>query len=180
MENPSRPSRSPRPHPALTSLLLGLIACDEGASPAPSPSDTRCGSGALTLALGIDRPFAPHEGPFAIEAGLQGGYHFDVSIRSQGALDPDHVDVELTLLQDGIARARHLTADWLLTIDGNGPWCDYTKARLVLVGEDGGLLPRERLSEVVAGPLVLEVKLDSPAGSGEATLPIELELTPGI
>lgn len=145
MENPSRPSRSPRPHPALTSLLLGLIACDEGASPAPSPGDTRCGSGALTLAL-----------------------------------DPDHVDIELTLLQDGIARARHLTADWLLTIDGRGPWCDYTKARLVLVGEDGGLLPRERLSEVVAGPLVLEVKLDSPAGSGEATLPIELELTPGI
>lgn len=162
-------------------LALALAACDDDGGPALPPGETPCGEGPLTFALGTEDPFQPSpDAHFQVVAGLQGGYHFDLSVRTQGALDPDHTDIELVLWQGQEARARHLTADWLLSIDRSGPWCDYPRARLVLVDEAGGLMPRERLAEVVAGPLTLQVKLTSPLGGGEATLPITLALSPGI
>lgn len=154
--------------------LLGLIALAVGCvQDRPDPRDagpdegeaTPCGSGPIDVSLGVDSPFeARPEHRFAVDQGLQGGYHIDISLRSQGALDPDHVDIQLDLLDGETRIARHLTTDWLLHIDPDGPWCDYPRARLVLVDGEGGLLPPERVDALVGADLDLRVVLRTPLG----------------
>ncbi|MEZ4465956.1 MAG: zinc ribbon domain-containing protein [bacterium] len=114
------------PRPRIDGLFLALAAalagCDEHLHPA---GDTACGSGALEVALGIGNPYtAVPDGRFQVEAGLQGGFHFEVSVRVAGALDADHVDVDLALRDGEAVRARHVTADWLLHVDPSGPACE--------------------------------------------------------
>jgi len=157
-------------------LAVALGGCNDEGTATP-PRETTCGSGALTASAGTGNPFealAPLVYP--IQVGLQGGFHIDVSIRAQGALDPDHTDIELVLRQGEVARARHITADWLLYVDPAGPWCDYPLARLVLVDENNSLLPRERLPEVADTPLALDITLASPLGGGTVTQMVTLRL----
>lgn len=111
---------------------------------------------------------------FAIDQGRQGGHHFDISVRMQGALDPDHADVELLLFDAETRLARHYTEDWLLHIDDEGPWCDYPRARLVLLDPEGGLLPVEQVEALIGRPLRLEVHFATPRGDADDTF----EITP--
>jgi len=103
---------------------------------------------------------------------LQGGFHLDISLRSEGSLDPDHVDIQLDLVDGETRIARHLTTDWLLHIVPDGPYCDYPRARLVLVDGEGGLLPPERVEALVGRTLDLAVFLRSPLGDVDAAFEI--------
>lgn len=164
---------------ALGLLTLVTVGCIGG--PDDDPVDggaeageaTPCGRGPIALSLGVGNPFEARPGhDFVIEQGLQGGFHIDVSLRSQGALDPDHVDIQLDLLDGDTRIARHLTTDWLLYIEPEGPWCDYPQARLVLTDGEGGLLPTEQVEALVGRELQLDVYLRSPLGDGEARFDI--------
>ena len=70
--------------------------------------------------------------------------------------------------------ARHLTTDWLLHIDPDGPWCDYPQARMVLVDTEGGLLPPEQVDALVGRALELQVHLRTPIGSADASFTISV------
>ena len=176
---PAAPRRTRAPRRTERLLLAGLLAlasaCDDAAD--PPAGDTPCGSGPLAVAVGTGNPYtAVPDGRFQVEAGLQGGFHFEVSLRLAGAIDADHADIDLTLREGDVVRARHVTADWLLHVDAAGPACEYPRARLVLVDEAGDLFPRERLADLADVPLSLDVRLDSPLGGGTATVPVVLAL----
>jgi len=131
--------------------------------------ETPCGSGALDINLGVDNPFMPMpEHRFPIDQGLQGGFHIDISLRTHGTIDPDHVDIQLDLFDGETRIARHMTTDWLLHVDPQGPWCDYPRARLVLLDGEGGLLPPERVDGLVGRTLRFEAHLRSPLGGADA------------
>lgn len=169
---------------------LGVIVCvglggvavgcvEEHADPVDAGVEaggpTRCGSGEAEVQLGVEHPFvAVPEHRFPIDQGRQGGHHFDISVRLQGALDPDHADVELLLFDGETRLARHYTADWLLHIDEAGPWCDYPRARLVLLDTEGGLLPVEQVEGLIERSLRLEVSFVTPRGDANGTF----EITP--
>ncbi len=165
---------------AALTLALAAGACIED-GPGEQPDDagpeagegTPCGRGPISLSLGVGNPFEARPAhDFVIEQGLQGGFHIDVSLRGQGALDPDHVDIQIDLLDGETRIARHLTTDWLLHIDRAGPWCDYPRARLVLTDGEGGLLPAERVEALVGRTLELAVYLRSPLGDGDGRFDI--------
>lgn len=170
MSPPRRPSA---PRAALVAALAAALVtagCDDDTS---DPGDatpeagapTPCGTGSATLQLGVDHPFVPTpDHRFPIDQGRQGGYHFDISIRATGALDPDHTDVELALFDGDTRIAHHFTADWLLHIDPSGPWCDYPRARLVLLDADDGLLTADRVADLIGRSLRLDVNLRTPRG----------------
>lgn len=164
---------------ALAALVgLAAWACDDGGDPAPGPADagpSPCGEGPPRLTLGegdVFLPLDPLELP--LEAGFQGGFHVTVSIRAEGPLNPDDVDVDLALFKDDWRVAHHVTLGWLLHIRDDGAYCEYPRARLVLQDEEGGLLAFERLSEVVDTPLRLTVSLRSDRGDLEDTFTITL------
>ncbi|MEZ4436498.1 MAG: hypothetical protein R3F65_29205 [bacterium] len=177
-------TRRARPAPALlaallAALLLGLAlsGCDDDRPRADvdAGDPTRCGVGPATITLGVDHPFVPTpDHRFPIDQGRQGGHHLDISIRATGALDPDHTDVELGLYDGAIRLARHVTVDWLLYIAPDGAGCDYPRARLVLLDEEGGLLPPDRVAALVGRPLRLDVHLRSPLGDADG----EFTVTP--
>ena len=130
-------------------------------------ADQRCGAGRATLELGTGRPFEPNpEQRYQVEAGTQGGFHVEVSLRIRGAVDPDHADIELKLSQRDHALGQHVNQDWLLTIEPDG--CHYPTARVVLLDEEGGLLPEERLPEVTGVPLRLAAGVETPDGGARA------------
>lgn len=173
------PPRRARSAPALLAALLGLAlpGCDDDRPrvDVDAGDPTRCGVGPATIALGVDHPFTPTpDHRFPIDQGRQGGYHLDISIRATGALDPDHTDVELGLYDGDTRLARHLTVDWLLYIAADGAGCDYPRARLVLLDEEGGLLPPDRVAALVGRPLRLDVHLRSPRGDADG----EFTITP--
>lgn len=155
---------------AVLAAALVIAGCnDDTSDPADAAPEagapTPCGSGAATLQLGVDHPFVPTpDHRFPIDQGRQGGYHLDISLRATGALDPDHTDVELALFDGATRVAHHFTADWLLHIDPSGPWCDYPRARLVLLDPDDGLLTADRAAELVGRALHLDVSLRTPRG----------------
>lgn len=163
---------------ALGALLLA--GCDRGGG-APDggdagPATTPCGQGDASVEVGTGHPFQPLSEPrIAIERGNQGGFHIDVSIRVRGALDPDVADVDLRLLDGPRQLARHYNTETLLDIDADGPHCDYDNARLVLVDEEGGLLPESALADYTGRPLTLDVKITSPAGDALARRPLTLD-----
>ena len=78
------------------------MACDDDPSPPPAApdggADTPCGRGPAQVSLGVGQPYQPNpDQVFQTERGLQGGVHVDVSLRVQGSLDPDSVDVQIRL-----------------------------------------------------------------------------------
>lgn len=154
---------------------MTLGACDDG-DPAPPPGDTPCGSDPATLIVGDASPFeANPDQRYLLEAGRQGGFHTHVSLRAQGALDPDLVDIEISLADEGRVIARHVTTEWLLTIDGRGPFCDYNRARLILIDEEGGLFSRDAAVALAGKPLTLTARLTSPEGDAETIETITLD-----
>jgi hypothetical protein len=164
---------------ALLAALVGLAAwaCDDDGD-ASGPADagpSPCGEGPPRLTLGEGEVFAPLDPlELPLEAGFQGGFHVTVSIRADGPLDPDDVDVDLALFKDDWRVAHHVTLGWLLHIRDDGAYCEYPRARLVLQDEEGGLLAFERLTEVVDTPLRLAVSLRSDRGDLEDTFTITL------
>lgn len=169
---------NPRSIASAALALAALTGCDaEQADPVDAAVDaggpTRCGSGEATIALGVEFPFsAVPDHMFAIDMGRQGGHHFDISLRMQGAIDPDHADVEMLLFDGETRLARHYTADWLLHIDAAGPWCDYPRARLVLLDAEGGLLPAAQVEALVGRTLRLEVTVTTPREDATGTFEI--------
>lgn len=126
--------------------------------------------------MGDENPFVANPDQiYLLEEGRQGGFHTHVSLRAQGALDPDLVDVTITLKDGDTVIARHVTAEWLLHIDVRGPWCDYPTARLILVDEAGGLFTREDALAVTKRPLTLEARFETPEGDAEVVQTIELD-----
>jgi hypothetical protein len=159
---------------ALSGLLLA--GCDDGDPPLPPPGDTPCGSDTATLVVGDESPFVANpDQRYLLEAGRQGGFHTHLSLRAQGALDPDLVDIEITLADEGRVVARHVTTEWLLSIDRTGPFCDYNRARLILVDEEGGLFSRDAAIELAGRPLTLTAQLTSPEGDAETIETITLD-----
>ena len=150
--------------------LFILSGCDD----APTSTASLCGPGEPRLEVGIDDPFvtASADG-FSIDEGLQGGYHVDVSVRVRGLVDPDDVDISMSLRVDGDLVARHRTDNWLLKIYDDGPHCEYPRARLVLSHRDGSLFELERVMTLVGKAGQLEVSLQSPQGSGEGQFTID-------
>lgn len=150
---------------ALALVLGAASGCDDG--PDPSGADqgapgTACGAGDGRATIGRGDPFEPAPDlRFPIEQGLQGGHHLDVSVRFVGAIDPDHVDLELDLFDGPRHISRHLAQDWLLYLVDGVDACDYPRARLVLLDEEGGLLPPPHVDGLVGRPLRLEVRLRS-------------------
>lgn len=166
----------------LLGLLCSANSCEEAPLPGYEPrpeTPTACGGGAATVALGLGDPFSPNPAlVFEVEAGLQGGRHVDISLRLTGAFDPDAADVELTLLQGEQVLAVHATYDWLLLLPEEGalePYCDYPRARLVLVDGAGGLLSPELLPPLLGVPLRLEVALTSALGDARQTFEVRLQ-----
>lgn len=156
--------------------LAALLGCDSEAPVAPPPGDTACGSGQAVLMVGDENPFVSNPSQsYLLEEGRQGGFHTQVSLRAQGALDPDLVDVTIVLKDGETVIAQHVTAEWLLHIDTSGPWCDYLAARLILVDEEGGLFDREAALAVSKRPLTLEARFDTPGGDAEVVSTIELD-----
>ena len=128
------------------------------------------------MELGVDRPFESNPSArFPVELGLQGGAHIDVSLRLMGTLDPDQADIELHLRDADWLLAEHRTFDWLLDIQPGG-WCEYAKARLVFLDEEGGLFPPERLAEVVERPMTLSAQVRTPLGVATSEQTVELVL----
>ncbi len=153
-------------------VVLGLTGCDD-APPAPPPRpdagpDGPCGPGEPSVEAGLDRPFVANpDRVYRIGAGLQGGHHIDVSLRVRGQVDADHADIELRLfdqLEGGHLLGSHLNDDVLLTLNPEG-WCEYPIARMVLIDEEGGLLPRERVLELPGRQVRLEVGVRSDPGT---------------
>ena len=142
--------------------LFTLPACEAGSETKPSP----CGSGSAVVSIGVDDPLqvAPAAG-FSIDEGLQGGYHVDVSLKIQGVVDPDQVDITLGLWQDETLIARHRTDDWLLKIYPMTEHCEYPRARLVLSQRDGTLFELERVTSLLGQTVRLEVSVESSLGS---------------
>lgn len=173
-----QPPRRSRAQVVALALACALGGCDDETPPAPDATPdsggvTPCGVGAATVELGVGFPFEPvPDLRFAIDQGRQGGHHFDISVRSQGALDPDHADVELVLRDGDTQLARHFTADWLLHIGADGEGCDYPQARLVLVDAEGGLLTASAAQALVGRPLDLEVHLRTPRGDADGRFTI--------
>ena len=125
------------------------------------------------LEIGTNDPFEPRpEGRFVIEQGFQGGHHVDVSVRVTGDMDPAHTDIELVLEHDDRLLGQHVVADWLLHPDSEGRFCDYPRARLVFVDDEGGLLPAEAMPELVEKNMQLRVRLASIPGTAEQTFPV--------
>ncbi|MGK0361178.1 MAG: hypothetical protein ACI9U2_003496, partial [Bradymonadia bacterium] len=83
-------------------LAMSLLGgCDDASDTPLEPGQTACGSGPAQLQVGGGDPFtASPLTRYAIEAGRQGGFHTHVSLRVQGALDADLVDIEVQL-RDG-------------------------------------------------------------------------------
>ena len=121
-----------------------------------------CGSGPPILEIGVDDPFqARPDGNYVIEQGFQGGHHIDVSVRLTGEMDPAHTDIEL-LLQDGDRElGRHVVADWILHPDAEARFCEYPRARIVFLDEEGALLSAERIPELLGRIAQLEVRLSA-------------------
>ena len=160
-------------------LAMGaaLVACDDDPDEIRDAAvpDHPCGVGAPRLELGVDRPFVENpEQRYRIHEGNQGGFHIEVSLRVRGEVDPDQADVELRLTKGDRLLAAHVNQDWLLTIEPDG--CEYPLARMVLLDEEGGLLPEERLAEIAGIDLRLAGGVNTPAGNARAIHAATLEL----
>lgn len=167
--------------------MLGLLSsansCEEAPLPGyeePSTDPTPCGAGLPTVAVGVGDPFtAISPLRFEVDAGLQGGRHVDVSVRLMGTFDPDAADVSLTLWQGERALAQHATFEWLLLLppanNPGTPYCDYPRARMVLVTPEGGLLNPADLPPLLDVPLRLEVELSSALGSVHQDFEVRLQ-----
>ena len=163
---------------ALVALAL-LSGCDTTTTPAAPPPTTPCGQGPIALSLGAGRPFRPEPaagGALQVEYGLQGGYHTDITLRLTGALDPDLVDVELTLIP--LARnphhiyGAHSTTGWYLLYpsDAEPPGCYFYSARVFLFTAPG-VPPREEEAATLDGqPAALTLTLRHRDGVFSQTL----------
>ena len=153
-----------------------LAGCDDASDSNPLPEGTTaCGSGAAQLQVGDGDPFMPNPGQqYVIEAGRQGGFHTHVSLRAQGALDADLVDIELELRDGDRVIARHVTTEWYLIVNREGPSCDYLQARLILA-TDGTLLELEDAQDLDARPLMLTARMTSSKGIAETEQTILLD-----
>jgi hypothetical protein len=118
------------------------------------------------LTIGAGDPFQPRpNNEFVIEQGFQGGHHVDISLRVRGEMDPLHTDIELILERNGEELARHVVADWLLHADPNGEFCDYPRARLVFVDQEGGLVSPEGIPGLLNINMLLTASLRSIPGA---------------
>ena len=84
-------------------LLTCLTACDS----TTRSSENLCGPEPTTLTIGVDDPLVEiPDQRYKIDEGNQGGYHIDVSVRVVGRIDPDDVNILMTLM-DTDTQGRH-------------------------------------------------------------------------
>ena len=134
-----------------------------------------CGSGAITLEIGVGDPFIPTESmAFTVDQGNQGGYHVDVSLKIRGDIDPDNVDVDISILYEDLRLARHRTNGWLLKIFPDAPHCEFARARVVFTDLEGDLLELEEVEAMIGREVTLAVDVDSPLGGASERFPIQL------
>jgi len=156
--------------------VIGSAGCSSGPAaspPKPGPKSTACGAGPAVLELGLDNPFTPNPSlRYPIIHGPQGGHHIEVSLRVTGGLDPDHVDLDLSLWVAGRETAAHRRDDRLFTISSAG--CGYDRARMILVDEQNQPLDPDRFGELTAAPVRLKVKLTTPAEDVDQEVEITL------
>lgn len=149
--------------------LLALGGCGDASDPGPAADasvpvdaatlDHLCSEAEPSLTPGQGHPFEPAGDPptYPIQTGGQGAFHIEISLRADGRIDPDHADLRVKLtrgewvLSEG--GGKNLLLSWL------GGVCSYDKLRLVLLSEDGGVLPQDRLGELVAAPARLEAEM---------------------
>lgn len=133
---------------------ISLYGCDKRApSRSTSEISSQCGASLsedpVSIQYGLGRPFVPLEEsgqlqnplPLMMEYGLQGGHHVDLSLRFNGSLDPDLVDISIrlsligTLAEDyyGI----HNTQEWYLLFptEQEPDGCYFHRARIFLFDE---------------------------------------------
>ena len=163
-------------NPSMRGLLwiaLGtcFIACAE---PNDAPEHL-CGDGVATLSIGVDDPLvAAEDQQFTIGAGNQGGYHVDISVRVMGLIDPDDVNIRMTLMDASTRLSLHRTDSWLLKIYESGPHCEYPRARLVLTNADDSLMELEQVEALVGKRVTLNIVLTSPVGDASDQFQITL------
>lgn len=163
---------------ALVLSLVGLAACDSTLDTAKPKVSEQCGQSLpnklshegskVSLSYGLDRPFVPlsqsgeQSDPLQglMEYGLQGGHHVDLSLRFNGQLNPDLVDVKIDLQVLGDLESRyygeHNTTDWYLLypMEEEAIGCYFHRARIFLFDGDG--FPVEALGiEELNGHLAL-------------------------
>ena len=147
---------------AIPWIAMFCLGCDESSGTAP---DTLCGQGTVAVALGVEAPFeARPDHIFPIDQGLQGGHHLDVSLRIKGSMDPMQTDIRLTLFDQRLILAEHRVDQWTLEPGTPERYCEYLRARLVLMDPDDRLLPAEKIPPLLNRFMVLSVILESPKG----------------
>ena len=110
-------------------------------------------------------------GALSIEYGLQGGYHVDVSLRFEGELNPDLVDVSMSLeVVEGEnpweVTGSHQTEAWYLLFpdEGEAMGCYSYRARVFLFDGEGEI-PTESMVEGLDGATaLLRLKLTHEGG----------------
>ena len=100
----------------------------------------------------------------AIEEGLQGGYHVDVSLSILGVIDPDRANILISMTLGNRVLAQHRTDNWLLKLFDDYH-CEYPEARLVFAKEDGSLLELDQVIELVGQTVHLDASVETPKGS---------------
>ncbi|MEE2757483.1 MAG: hypothetical protein VYA30_12580 [Myxococcota bacterium] len=135
-----------------------------------------CGSGDARLSIGTGDPMvALADEGIAVEEGLQGGYHIDVSLSVSGVLDPDQADITLALWLDESLLARHRTDNWLLKLYDD-PHCEYPEARLVFSKRDGSLLELGEVMALIGQTVRLEAAIETPTGSATGVFNFDLSV----
>ncbi len=148
-----------------------LTACDS----TTRSSENLCGPEPTTLTIGVDDPLVEiPDQRYKIDEGNQGGYHIDVSVRVVGRIDPDDVNILMTLMDTDTQLAMHRTDSWLLKIHNAGPHCEYPRARLVLTNADDSLMELEDVESLVGKTVDLAVDLTSPDGDAKGSFRLTL------
>ena len=137
------------------------------------PYMNRCGDGENRLAIGINEPFEPattqtepdgvERHQFSVYEGHQGGYHIDVSIRIEGGIDPDLVNVRLRLNQGEADTpvATHAVDEWYLKLTDDREHCEYPQARLVFAETSGQLMSLDDVTTLLNTSMTLAVTIEA-------------------
>ena len=169
-----------------TLLVISLFGCQNPQSfPKNKEIKSICGrltTSELTLSdherplgieYGYDRPFIsaiqsdqPHSQlELPIEYGLQGGHHIDLSLRFVGELNPDLINLYITLTVDAPLTERfsgsHDTQAWYLLFPQNDEpeGCYFHRARIFLFDDSGAPAQASDVSELHGSLVSLDITL---------------------
>ena len=150
----------------------------------PSEIKNQCGPDSPRLYVGVDRPFSPLISPVLwIEYGPQGGYHVDVSLRAEGQLNPDLVDIsidlELNATEDRGIYGAHYTRDWYLIYaeESEPQGCYFHEARIFLFNRQNIPPSLEEVETIHNSTAHLRITLVSVVGGIKTPYSIEETIT---